>query len=289
MNRNLAIAVLAIGLAAVAATPVALRAASESAAAPAGAFVEESFTQPAMTIDLASAVGAIIKAVKVDEGTRVSAGDVIVQLDDSTEDVAVRAAQLAAEDKSDEESARATMEQALDEAKILKQLASQGAEAELLYHQKQLAADVARFKYEAAKTMRQKAALELEAAKIALARRTIRAPVSGVITRMPKHAGEAVQLLETVGQMAVTDTLHVLIHPPARLLGIFKTGQTLAIEMLEPERETVTAKVQIVNEVVEAASNTFRVRLAIENAAGRLRAGVKVRVSVAGPESLKGP
>jgi RND family efflux transporter MFP subunit len=286
MNRNLAIAVLAIGLAAVAATPVALRAAPEGAAE---TFVEETFTQPAMTIELASAVGGIIKPVKVDEGSRVSAGDIVIQLDNSTEDVAARAAQLAAEDKSEEESARVTMEQAQDEAKIIKQLAKEGAEAELLYHQKQLAADVARYKYEVAKKMRQRAALELEAAKIALQRRTIRAPVAGIITRMPKHAGEAVQLLETVGQMAVTDTLHVLIHPPARLLGTFKVGQTLAIEMLEPKRETVTAKVQIVNEVVESASNTFRVRLAIDNAAGALRAGVKVRITVAGPESLKGP
>jgi len=280
MHRNLPIAVLAIGLAAVAATPVALRAAQEGAAE---TFVEETFTQPAMTIDLASAVGGIIKPVKVDEGSRVSAGDVVIQLDDSTEDVAARAAQLAAEDKSDEESARVTMEQAQDEAKIIKQLAKEGAEADLLYHQKQLAADVARYKYEVAKKMRQRAALEWEAAKIALQRRTIRAPVAGIITRMPKHVGEAVQQLETVGQMAVTDTLHVLIHPPARLLGIFKVGQTLPIEMLEPQRETVTAKVQIVNEVVESASNTFRVRLAIDNAAGALRAGVKVRITVAGP------
>jgi RND family efflux transporter MFP subunit len=286
MNRNLAITVLAIGLAAVAAMPVALRAAPGGAAE---TFVEETFTQPAMTIELASAVGGIIRPVKVDEGSRVSAGDVVIQLDNSTEDVAARAAQLAAEDKSEEESARVTMEQAQDEAKIVKQLAKEGAEADLLYHQKQLAADVARYKYELAKKMRQRAALDLEAARIALERRTIRAPVSGIITRMPKHVGEAVQLLETVGQMAVTDTLHVLIHPPARLLGTFKVGQTLAIEMLEPKRETVTAKVQIVNEVVESASNTFRVRLAIDNAAGALRAGVKVRITVAGPESLKGP
>jgi multidrug efflux pump subunit AcrA (membrane-fusion protein) len=137
--------------------------------------------------------------------------------------------------------------------------------------------------------MRPRAAIELEAAKIALVRRTIRAPVAGIITRMPKHAGEAVQLLENVGQMAVTDTLHVLIHPPARMLGRFRAGQAVPVEILEPQPQTVAAKVDVVNEVVDSASNTFRVRLAVDNPDGRLRAGVRARVTVTGPEGPKNP
>ena len=162
-------------------------------------------------------------------------------------------------------------------------------EAELLAKQKQMAADVAAAKYETAKKVREKAALDLEAARINLARRTIKAPVTALVTRMPKEPGTAVQPLETVAQLSVTDPLHILIHPPARLLGLFRVGQTLPVEILEPKHATITAKVQVVNEVVEPASNTFRVRLVVENAQGLVPAGVKVRVTVTGPESLKNP
>jgi multidrug efflux pump subunit AcrA (membrane-fusion protein) len=70
---------------------------------------------------------------------------------------------------------------------------------------------------------------------------------------------------------------------------MFKVGQALTVEVLEPKTQSVTTKVQIVNPVVDPASDTFRVRLALENPGGRISAGVRVRVSITGPESLKDP
>jgi RND family efflux transporter MFP subunit len=290
---------------ALAAVPLALWAAAAAprqapAKAPAPAaetYTEEVFTQPSKTIDLAAAVGGIVKRVGADEGAFVKTGDVILALDDSAEEIALRAAKLEAENDAEEQGARATMEQAQEEARITKQLSSEGVEAELLYHQKQMAYDVARYKYEVAKKNRQRAALEAEAAQVTLERKRIRAPVAGRVTRMPKEVGEAAQPLETVGQMAVTDPLYIIIHPPAPMLGLFKVGQTLPVDILEPKPQTVTATVGVVNDVVDAASNTFRVRLVVENPKGSIGAGVRVRVSVpcppadrqAGPEGLKGP
>jgi len=288
-----ALAAAAVALVGGSAAPAPAKApASPAASAPAaetGPYTEEVFTQPSKVIELAAAVGGIVKTVGADEGTAVKAGDVVLALDDSAEQIVLRAAQLDAESDAEEQGARVTMEQAQEEARITKQLSSEGVEAELLYHQKQMAYEVAKYKYELAKKNRQRAALDAAAAKVALERRTIRAPVAGLVTRMPKEAGEAAELLETVAQMAVTDPLHVIIHPPARMLGMFKAGQTLAVEVLEPKRQSVGTKVQIVNPVVDPASNTFRVRLAMENPDGRLSAGVRACVSVAGPESLKNP
>ena len=288
-----ALAAAAVALVGGSAAPAPAKApASPAASAPAaetGPYTEEVFTQPSKVIELAAAVGGIVKTVGADEGTAVKAGDVVLALDDSAEQIVLRAAQLDAESDAEEQGARVTMEQAQEEARITKQLSSEGVEAELLYHQKQMAYEVAKYKYELAKKNRQRAALDAAAAKVALERRTIRAPVAGLVTRMPKEAGEAAELLETVAQMAVTDPLHVIIHPPARMLGMFKAGQTLAVEVLEPKRQSVGTKVQIVTPVVDPASNTFRVRLAMENPDGRLSAGVRACVSVAGPESLKNP
>ncbi len=304
MSRKLAAAVLVLALApplaysGAAPAPVvpisamglpAIALAAAGAGAAAEPFLEETFTAPSMTVDLAAAAGGIVKTVEADEGTAVKTGDLIIRLDTAAEEINVRAARLEAEDKSEEEASRLTMLQAQDEAKILKQLSSEGVEAQLLYHQKELAAEVAYFKYEVAKKNRQRAAMDLEAALVALERKIIRSPVSGVVTKMPKEPGEAVQPLETVAQIAVTDTLYVVIHPHARMLGMFRAGQRIPVEILEPQPQTVTATVQVANEVVEAASNTFRVRLVVDNTDGRIRAGVKARISIAGPESLKEP
>jgi len=276
-------ALMAVALAALA------PAQASAPAASADAYVEEVFTQPSKTVELAAAVGGIVKTVGADEGTVVKAGDVILGLDDATEQLACRAATLEAESDADEQGARATMEQAQEEARITKQLSAEGAEAQLLYLQKKMAYDVALYKYELAKKNRLKAHVDVEAAKVALERKKVRAPVAGIVTRKPKEVGESAQPLETVAHMAVVDPLHVIIHPPARMVGLFKVGQTLAVEVLEPKPHSVSTKVQIVNPVVDPASNTFRVRLAMENPDGRISAGVRVRVSVAGPESLKNP
>jgi RND family efflux transporter MFP subunit len=258
-------------------------------AAPAGGYVEEVFTQPSKTVELAAAVGGIVKSVGADEGSFVKAGDVVLALDDATEQLALRSAKLEAESDAEEQGARATMEQAQEEARITRQLSAEGAEARLLYQQKQMAYDVALYKYELAKKNRRKATVDADAAKVALERKKVCAPVSGVVTRRPKEVGEAAQPLETVAHMAVIDPLHVVIHPPARMLGTFKVGQTLAVEVLEPTPQSVAAKVQVVNPVVDPASDTFRVRLAMENPDGRINSGVRVRVNVTGPEGLKGP
>jgi RND family efflux transporter MFP subunit len=252
-------------------------------------YTEEVFTQPSMTINLAAPVGGIVRAVDAGEGTIVRADSPVIRLDDSAEAVAVRAAQLAVEDKSEEQGALATFQQARYEASIAAKLAKENLEAELLAKQKQMAADVALAKYEGARKTHEKAALDLEAAHIALARCTIKAPVAALVTRMPKEPGEAVQPHETVAQLSVVDPLHILIHPPARLLGLFRVGQTIPIEILEPRHETIDAEVQAVNEVVEPEFNTFRVRLVIANADGRWPAGVKVRVTFSVPESVEGP
>ena len=286
MNRPMILGVVALS-----AVVVAVSTAGPTAPAPTApsVYTEGVFTQASKTIDLAAAVGGIIRAVDVDEGAVVKADDPLIRLDDSIEAVAVRVTKLAAEDKSDELGALATWEEAKYEAKAAADLSEKKVEAPLLAHQKQMAADVAQYKSESAKKAREKAGLDLEAATINLARRTIRAPVAGVVTRMPKEIGEAVQPLETVGQLSVTDPLYIIAHPPARLLGVFRVGQTLQVEVLEPKLQTVAARVGVVNEVVEPASNTFRVRLVVPNADGRVPAGVKVRITVTGPENLTNP
>jgi len=274
-------ALMAVALAAL--TPVQ----ASAPAAPAEGYVEEVFTQPSKTIELAAAVGGIVKSVGADEGTFVKAGDVVLALDDATEQLALRAAKLEAESDAEEQGARATMEQAQEEARITKQLSAEGAEAKLLYQQKQMAYDVALYKYELAKKNRQKALVDVDAAKVALQRKKVCAPEAGLVTRRPKGVGEAAQPLETVAHMAVIDPLHVIIHPPARMVGLLTVGQTLAVQVLEPKPQSVNTKVQVVNPVVDPASNTFRVRLAVDNPDNRINSGVRVRVSVTGPESLK--
>jgi multidrug efflux pump subunit AcrA (membrane-fusion protein) len=58
-----------------------------------------------MTIDLATPVGGIVRTIEAGEGATVEAEAPVIRLDDSAAFVAVRAAQLAAEDKSEEQGA----------------------------------------------------------------------------------------------------------------------------------------------------------------------------------------
>jgi hypothetical protein len=235
MNRTLVLTMLVLST-----VTVALGAAGQAKTKPRAAapvYTEEVFTQPSLTIDLAASVGGIVRAVDAGEGATVKAEAPIIRLDDSVAVVAVRVAQLAAEDKSEEQSALATLQQARYEANISAKLAKENLEAELLAKQKQMAADAALARYEGARKKREKAALDLEAARISLARYTIKAPVAALVTRMPKEPGEAVQPLETVAQLSVVDPL--LIEKLSEML-LPKSPIRLPTLSTHPEKRALT-------------------------------------------------
>ena len=118
---------------------------------------------------------------------------------------------------------------------------------------------------------------DLERARAALALRTIRSPVTGVVTERLLAPGEFAKQTPIV-KIAQVHPLRVEVIAPVALLGRITLGMRAEVLPEAPVGGVHAAKVSVVDRVVDAASGTFGVRLDLPNPDYTLPAGLKCRV-----------
>ncbi len=205
---------------------------------------------PAASVNLSAPAPGIIRAQPVPEGVRVTAGQVILELD------------------SREDAAR------LMEAEAQSDLATaELARAEAAYHrahelfqsnfQSQRQYDEAKAMYERAQALRKQAEAGIAGARIRLERKFVRAPFDGLLLRRFKWPGEAVDNFETVARIIDDRFLEMLFFANASQFGSVKLGEFLTVELLDgPKQGTrLQAEVVSVDPVIDPASGTFRFKL----------------------------
>lgn len=141
----------------------------------------------------------------------------------------------------------------------------------------------------AEQTNKRLAELELQRAIAELAMRTIRSPITGVVVERFLSPGELVDQAPIV-KLAQIDPLRVEVFAPVALVGKVSVGMTAQVMPEAPVNGVHTARVTVVDRVVDAASGTFRVRLELPNPDYRLPAGLKckARFSAARPGRTEG-
>jgi RND family efflux transporter MFP subunit len=232
---------------------------------------------PEATVVVSSPVDGVLERVLVDRGDLVKAGQVLATLESSVERAAVAAARVRAEKQSALKSGQARVEfgdrryhrtremfrkelvplKEMDEAETAKVL----AEFELLEAQEDL----------------RLAKVELERVEAALGLRTILSPLSGVVVERLLGTGELAKQAPII-RLAQIDPLRVEVIVPVTFFGRILTGMSAEVLPEAPIGGTWPAKVTVVDRVIDAASGTFGVRLALPNPAYRLPAGLKCRV-----------
>ena len=124
---------------------------------------------------------------------------------------------------------------------------------------------------------RRMAELELQRATVAVGLRTIRSPVRGVVTERVLSAGEFAGQAPIL-KVARIDPLRVEVFVPVALFGKVAVGMRAHVMPESPVGGARIAEVTIVDRVIDAASGTFGVRLALPNRDLRLPAGLKCKV-----------
>jgi RND family efflux transporter MFP subunit len=113
---------------------------------------------------------------------------------------------------------------------------------------------------------------EVELAQAQLELRAIRAPFSGLIAERHVSVGERIED-QPMFRLTRVDPLRVEIVVPASLFGTVKKGMTARVTPDLPNFDQLDAKVVLVDEFVDAASNTFRVRASLPNSDGKIPSG----------------
>jgi multidrug efflux pump subunit AcrA (membrane-fusion protein) len=122
---------------------------------------------------------------------------------------------------------------------------------------------------------------ELAFAHAQLGMRSIRAPFSGVVADRYVNVGERVEV-KPMFKLAKLDPLRVEIIAPAALYGSVQKGMAAQITPELPNSPRLDSKVVLVDKLVDAASNTFRVRAELPNAKGALPSGLRCKAELQG-------
>jgi RND family efflux transporter MFP subunit len=232
--------------------------------------------EPDRVAEVGSPVIGVIQSILVERGDRVRKGQIVALLRNDVERAALGLAQSRAQIDAEAQQAIANHKLALQRL----------ARAEELHHKQfisgqaldQAVAEARVAEYKLAQTREQQLALanELGLAKARLGERVIRSPIDGVIAERYLSAGERVEEKALV-RVATIDPLRVEVIMPSALVGAVSKGMTAKIVPDMPGAAPLFAKVTLVDQVLDAPSNTFRVRLRLPNPNAAVPAGLRCK------------
>ena len=230
--------------------------------------------QPYQVVEIGAPMEGIVAKVAVDRSNAVKAGQTLVELESSVERAAVEKAAAMATFKGDIEFQQATLQ---FEQRVYDRLKGLGSVSDLDRDQAATDIELTRRRLEKARENRLLAELELKRTRAELYRRYIRSPISGVVVERYVSPGEYVEAKPLL-RVAQIDPLRVEAIVPAQMFGKITPGMTATIIPELAQYGTWDATVDIVDRVIDSASNTFGVRLELANADQKIPSGLRCQV-----------
>lgn len=231
-------------------------------------------------IRLGAAVDGLLESVQVDRGDIVAKDQVVATLEARVEKATVALAKARTDMKAEQRSRRARLD--YQETKLARDERLHGrgilSDHELAVSRTERA--VAQEALEQADERQRIAALEQKRAEANLELRTIRSPIDGVVIERFLSEGELVtrqQQSKIVG-LAQIDPLKVEVIVPGEFFGAIERGMKVWVIPTEFSQYESAATVRIVDRIIDAASDTFRVSLELPNPDRAIPPGLRCRV-----------
>jgi RND family efflux transporter MFP subunit len=266
------------------AADAATRAANAAAPAVATARALGCLIEPDRVADLGSQVIGVVDQVKVERGDRVAEGQVLATLRAEVENASARAAQARAQVDADVLAARASVQLAEQKTVRAEALVAQNFVSEQAAEQARGELEVARQRLNQALSQQQISRDDLRVAEAQRALRIVRSPFAGVIVERFVNTGERVEEKPML-RVAVIDPLRVELMVPTSQYGTLAAGDQVTVHPELPGADAVTATVRSIDTVLDAASNSFRVRLTLPNPSYRLPAGLRCKADLPGQQA----
>jgi RND family efflux transporter MFP subunit len=216
------------------------------------------------TTDVGPRVSGIVDVIHVAVGDRVEAGDPLFRTRPVDYEIRVREAESAFR------LARASAQKAERDLERIRTLHGRGVASDERL-------DAVRTAFEMAAAQRDQTEAALAQARQNLADTTVRAPYRGVITRRFVDEGAMLSTMMTAGNAVVqimkVDVVAAIVQLPEVHLARVRIG-TPGVVRVDGIARAWEAKVDILNDRVDAVSRSFEVRLAIANPDYALKPGL---------------
>ncbi len=229
---------------------------------------------PQTVVDVSTREDGILQELLVNRGDSVAEGQVIAHLHRNVAQATVELSKARAGLKAEIQELRETLAFARREKERIDKLSNAKA---ISYNEKDKAttdATRAELRLQQALERRKIASLELMRAQRILENRTVRSPVDGVVVERMMSPGESAENRPIV-KIAKVDPLHVEIIVPVDYFGAIRVGMQAEVMPRYPGASAKTAMVTVVDRVVDAASDTFGVRLLLPNPDLEIPGGVR--------------
>ena len=207
----------------------------------------------AQSVDLSPAVAGRVVALQASPGDKVAKGDVIATLDAEAAELAVERAKLELQD------ARTTVDR-------LDRLKGSGATTALQRQDAELALRTAE--------------LVLRAASRDLADHQITAPIAGYIGLIEVQSGDLVTPSTVITRIEDRSSLMLEFRVPERVAAKVTPGVAITAHPVSSPGQEIAGLVIAVDNRVDEASRTLRVKAAIANTDDALRSGMAFRIAL---------
>lgn len=230
--------------------------------------------KPEMYIDISSPVDGVLESVLVKQSDSVKKGQELAKLEASIEIAKIEVAQ---QEASMDKQVYAKWLR-VGYAKRKKQRIAGLFKKKVISAQEQDDAvtelALTRTELVQIKLDKKKNELKLLLAKAGLEQKTIKSPIDGIVVQRYLMPGESVDN-QPILQLAKIDPLLVEVVAPAHLFSHIKPGMSVEIRPDAPANSSYQATVSIVDRIIDAASGSFTIKLALPNPDDKLVGGTK--------------
>lgn len=233
--------------------------------------------EPQTLVEVSTREEGILEELLVGRGDMVKRGQAIGHLNRAVEQATVELATARAELTAEIEELAETLAFTQREQERIDQLSS--AEAISLTEKDKATTTATRAELQLQQALERQriARLELERAERVLENRTVRSPVDGVVVEQMMSPGESAENRPIV-EIAKIDPLNVEIIVPVDYFGAIRVGMEAEVMPRYPGARVQMATVTVVDRVVDAASDTFGVRLLLPNPDYEIPGGVRCAI-----------
>ena len=238
----------------------------------------ECLIEPHSLVEISTREEGIIDELHVKRGDIVKKDQALIQLESGLEEVTFKLAKARVKMKADIAFKRTTLEY---HDRQLKRMNKLYKKKHISFSEKDKAdTDVllARSDLNDAIENMDLTKIEKERAEYLLKRRTIFSPINGVVVESFLDVGESVDDSRPIMSIAEVDPLNIEVILPVEQYGSVKVGSFAEVTPVISGGTAQKVKVVIVDRVIDAASNTFGVRLLLSNPDHNIPGGIRCDV-----------
>ena len=232
-------------------------------------------TNPSEDVTLSFVQAGSIASINFREGDQVKVGDILVQQDDTVEQIRLAQLEAQSNDTSKIKAAELTLKQRGVDLERVQAAGTAVTETEVDYAELNL--QIAELQLHVAEFEHEQAIRKYEEAKSQLERMRLKSPIEGRIEKIEIETGESVRALDNVVRVVRTDPLWIDADVDLSQSAKLKYGDPAAVKFPTPNQTTVEGTIIFIPSVADAASKTSKIRIQVPNKSNR-PAGEQVEV-----------